>query len=163
MYITRNGVNLNGISKAAEKIGLKTLPIKLNYKKLVDEVPLPCILHWNQEHFVVLYETRNKHFFSNETIHLIADPGHGMVKVDKDTLMKCWAGTSDDRGVALLLEPTPEFCNASEEEKTVPSGFNFLFQYLSPYYKYIFQIMLGMLFGSMVSMLFPFLTQSLVD
>ena len=163
MYITRNGVNLNGISKAAEKIGLKTLPIKLNYKKLVDEVPLPCILHWNQEHFVVLYETRNKHFFSKETIHLIADPGHGMVKVDKETLMKCWAGTADERGVALLLEPTPEFYNAAEETKNVPSGFNFLFQYLSPYYKYIFQIMLGMLFGSMVSMLFPFLTQSLVD
>lgn len=163
MYITRNGVNLNGISRAAEKIGMKTLPIKLNYKKLVEEVPLPCILHWNQEHFVVLYETRKKNIFSKEIVHLIADPGHGMVKVDKETLMKCWAGTADERGVALLLEPTPEFYTGTEELKAVPSGFGFLFQYLSPYSKYLFQVILGMLFGSMVSMLFPFLTQSLVD
>jgi len=163
MYITRNGVNLNGISRAAEKIGMKTLPIKLNYKKLVEEVPLPCILHWNQEHFVVLYETKNKNIFSKEIIHMIADPGHGMVKVDKETLMKCWAGTADERGVALLLEPTPDFYTGAEELKTVPSGFGFLFQYLSPYSKYLFQVVLGMLFGSMVSMLFPFLTQSLVD
>ena len=163
MYITRNGVNLNGISRAAEKIGMKTLPIKLNYKKLVEEVPLPCILHWNQEHFVVLYEIRKKNIFSKEIVHLIADPGHGMVNVDKETLMKCWAGTADERGVALLLEPTPEFYTGTEELKTVPSGFGFLFQYLSPYSKYLFQVILGMLFGSMVSMLFPFLTQSLVD
>nr|WP_255716688.1 peptidase domain-containing ABC transporter [Dyadobacter chenwenxiniae] len=163
MFITRNGVNLNGISQAAEKIGMKTLPIKLNYKKLVEEVPLPCILHWNQEHFVVLYETRKKNIFSKEIVHLIADPGHGMVKVDKETLMKCWAGTADGRGVALLLEPTPEFYAGTEEQKAVPSGFGFLFQYLSPYSKYLFQVILGMLFGSMVSMLFPFLTQSLVD
>ena len=90
-------------------------------------------------------------------------PGHGMVNVDKETLMKCWAGTADERGVALLLEPTPEFYTGTEELKTVPSGFGFLFQYLSPYSKYLFQVILGMLFGSMVSMLFPFLTQSLVD
>jgi len=96
-------------------------------------------------------------------VHLIADPGHGLVKVDKETLMKCWAGTADERGVALLLEPTPEFYTGTEEQKAVPSGFGFLFQYLSPYSKYLFQVILGMLFGSMVSMLFPFLTQSLVD
>lgn len=162
-YIGRNGVSLNGLAQAAEKIGMKTLSVKLNYEQLIEQVPLPCILHWNQEHFVVLYDIKEKGWFRKEEKLIVADPGHGLVEVDKKTLMKCWGSSNDGRGIALLLEPTPEFYNKQEEHKQNPIGFSFLFQYLKPYKKYIFQIFLGMLFGSLVSMLFPFLTQSLVD
>jgi ATP-binding cassette, subfamily B, bacterial len=162
-HITRNGVSLNGLSQAAEKVGLKALPVKLTFQQLVEEVPLPCILHWNQEHFVVLYDIKEKSFFNKKEMLVIADPGHGLVKVDKETLLKSWQSSSNEKGIALLLETTPEFYNKDEEHKATPIGFDFLFQYISPFKKYLFQIFLGMLFGSIVSMIFPFLTQSLVD
>lgn len=162
-HITRNGVSLNGLSQAAEKVGFKSLPVKLTYQQLVEEVPLPCILHWNQDHFVVLYDVKEKSFLSKKEVLIIADPGHGLVKVDEETLLKSWQSSSNEKGIALLLEPTPEFYNKDEEHKATPIGFKFLFQYISPFKKYLVQIFLGMLFGSIVSMIFPFLTQSLVD
>ncbi|WP_188769304.1 peptidase domain-containing ABC transporter [Emticicia aquatilis] len=167
-YITRQGVSLLGISDAAEKIGFKTLSAKLSYEQLVEEAPMPCILHWNQEHFVVLYDVREPSWY--DTIRgktqdqlLIADPGHGIVWVDKETFLKCWISTSDNKGIGLLIEPTNQFYETSEEKKDEALGFKFLFQYLKPYKKYIIQIALGMVFSSLLSMIFPFLTQSLVD
>ncbi|GAB2799105.1 peptidase domain-containing ABC transporter [Rhabdobacter roseus] len=168
-YITRQGVSLLGISDAAEKIGFKTLKAKLSYKQLVEDAPLPCILHWNQEHFVVLYDVKKSYLkylpkrqAASERL-LIADPGHALVSVDKETFMKCWAGTADGRGIALLLEPTPEFHQLSEENQERASGFKFLFEYLTPYRKYVMQLLLGMCLGSIISLIFPFLTQSLID
>ena len=169
-YITRSGVSLLGISEAAEKIGFKTLKAKLSYRQLIEEAPLPCILHWNQEHFVVLYDVRKasgnwlpgRKSKSADRL-LIGDPGHALVTVDKETFMSCWAGTADEKGISLLLEPTPEFQQLQEESKPKTTGFQFLFEYLVPYRRYIVQVMLGMLIASIVSMVFPFLTQSLVD
>ncbi|WP_338875798.1 peptidase domain-containing ABC transporter [Spirosoma sp. SC4-14] len=169
-YITRSGVSLLGISDAAERIGFKTLKAKLSYRQLTEEAPLPCILHWNQEHFVVLYDVRKtgwnwlpgrKQKSADRLV--IGDPGHALVTVDKDTFMKCWSGTADEKGISLLLEPTPEFYQLKEETQQRSTGFHFLFEYLTPYKRYITQVLLGMLIASIVSMVFPFLTQSLVD
>jgi ATP-binding cassette, subfamily B, bacterial len=162
-YITKNGVSFLGLSEAAEKIGFRTLVGKITYEQLTEEVPLPCILHWNQEHFVVLYDVKPKSLFRKEEKLVVGDPGHNLVVVDKATFLKCWVGTSDDKGVALLLEPTPEFYNKQEGEEKTRSGFSFLFQYLIPYKRYFLQIIFGMVLGSLISMCFPFLTQSLVD
>lgn len=162
-YITKNGVSMLGLSNAAEKIGLKTLVAKINYEQLTEQVPLPCILHWNQEHFVVLYDAKSKSIFRKEDKLVIGDPGHDLVYVDKTTFKKCWVGTADEKGIALLLEPTPEFYSKGEEKQKNKNGFNFLFDYLKPYKRYFVQIILGMLLGSLISMCFPFLTQSLVD
>ena len=162
-YITKNGVSMLGLSEAAEKIGFKTFVAKVTYTQLTDEVPLPCVLHWNQEHFTVLYDVKPKSFFRKEDTLIVADPGHNLVKVDKGTFLKCWTGTADSKGIVLLLEPTPEFYENREGEEQERSGFKFLFQYLKPYKMYFTQIMLGMLLGSLISMCFPFLTQSLVD
>ncbi len=169
-YITRQGVSLLGISDAAERIGFKTLKAKLTYQQLVEQAPLPCILHWNQEHFVVLYAVKKSglpNWFPGQkkaTEQLvIGDPGHALVTVDKETFMKCWASTGDQKGVCLLLEPTPEFYQLKEETAQRTTGFRFLFQYLTPYRRYVTQVLIGMGIGSVVSMVFPFLTQSLVD
>lgn len=171
-YITRSGVSLLGISDAAERIGFKTLKAKLSYKQLTEEVPLPCILHWNQEHFVVLYGVKKIGWLRRNTIHfhkntqdrlVIGDPGHALVTVDKETFVKCWSNTNDERGICLLLEPTPEFYQLKEESPSQSTGFKFLFEYLVPYRQYIVQVLIGMLIASVVSMIFPFLTQSLVD
>lgn len=168
-YITRQGVSLLGISEAAEKIGFKTLRAKLSYKQLTQDAPLPCVLHWNQEHFVVLYEVKRDFWrflpFRQEQAErlLVADPSHGMVNLDKATFMKCWGAADDGRGIALLLEPTPEFYQLSEETKERKTGFKFLFEYLNPYKRHITQVLLGMCLGSVISLIFPFLTQSLID
>lgn len=166
-YITRSGVSLLGISEAAEKIGLKTLSVKLNYTQLIEEAPLPCILHWNQEHFVVLYEAKKSFWSFLPGKHpdriVIADPGHDLVTVDKETLLKCWISTADKKGIALLLEPTNDFYQNEDEPKKEKLGFGFLYEYLKPFKKYIFQLLLGMFFSSLLALVFPFLTQSLVD
>ena len=167
-YITRSGVSLQGISEGAEKIGFKSMKVKIAYQQLVEEAPLPAILHWNQEHFVVLYDITTS-FWSflpwvdKEEKFIVADPGHDLVMVDKKTFLKCWASEGTNKGIALLLEPTPEFHEKEDNEPQDKTGFKFLFSYLTPYKKYLSQVFLGMIFGSILSMIFPFLTQSLVD
>ncbi|MEZ5046157.1 MAG: peptidase domain-containing ABC transporter [Chitinophagaceae bacterium] len=158
-YLTREGVSLLGISECAEKIGFRTLAVKVPLQKLVEDAPLPCILHWNQNHFVVLYHVKGNTFF-------IADPGHQLIKLDKETFLKSWQGTNNE-GIALLLEPTEEFYNPTKnkegQENKSKKGFRFLFTYLKPYRKFILQLFFSMIIGSMLSLIFPFLTQSLVD
>lgn len=165
-HITKNGVSFLGLSEASEKIGFRTLVGKLSYEQLKNEVPLPCILHWNQDHFVVLYDIKEKSVFRREEKLVIGDPGHNLVEVDAETFKKCWISTEDSKGIALLLETTPEFYtlnSGQEEENKNSTSIKFLFQYVRPYKAYFFQIILGMVLSSFISMCFPFLTQSLVD
>jgi len=160
-FITREGVSLLGISEAAENIGFETFSGSFTFEQLDEEADLPCILHWNQQHFVVLppqdYD-RNK---KNDKI-LVADPAHGLIKVDKETFLQSWKG-GNQKGIALLLAPTVAFNANNDEELPQKTGFRFLFQYLKPYRKYIVQLFLSVLIGSLLSLLAPFLTQSLVD
>jgi len=153
-YLTKNGVNLLGISEAAENIGFRTLAVKVPVQKLVDHAPFPCIIHWNQNHFVVLHKVRNNTFY-------IADPAHGLKKLQHDDFIKCWQG-SNKEGIALLLEPTDAFYLQENEQKH-KKGFKFLLGYLRPYKQYIIQLFLSMLLGSAISLVLPFLTQSMVD
>jgi ATP-binding cassette subfamily B protein len=161
-YITRQGVSMAGIGDAAEKIGFKTLIAKLSLDQLINEVPLPCILHWNQEHFVVLYGVKSTGLLHKKEKFIVADPGHELVTIDRNTLLKCWTNGAA-KGVALLLEPTVDFHKNAESTSVKPTGFKFLMQYMVPYKRYVFQILLGMLLSSLLSLTFPFLTQSLVD
>jgi len=162
-YITKNGVSLLGLSEAAEKIGFKTLSAKLTYDQLTQQIPLPCVLHWNQEHYVVIYKVEKKSILRPVERIMIADPGHNLVRVDKDVFEKCWVSSADKKGIALLMEPTPEFYRNEEGMQKNKNGFGFLLGYLKPFKRYFAQLVLGMLLGSLISMCFPFLTQSLVD
>lgn len=158
-YITREGVNLRGISEAAENIGFKTLSAKLSFAVLDEEATLPCILYWNQDHFVVL-PPQNYNRSKDDKI-LIADPAHGLIKVDRVTFLQCWADQRNE-GIALMLEPTDSFYEQDSKENK-PAGFGFLFRYLRPYRKYIVQLILSVLIASLLSLIAPFLTQGLVD
>jgi ATP-binding cassette subfamily B protein len=160
-FITREGVSLLGISEAAEKIGLKTFSCKLTFEQLDEEVNLPCILHWNQKHFVVLPPQDYDRSKKRDKI-LIADPAHGLVKIDKETFLRSWKGSGNE-GIVLMLEPTQAFYNENETGQPEAKGFKFLFRYLKPYRKYVVQLLLSILIGSMLSLFAPFLTQSLVD
>lgn len=159
-YITRNGVSLLGISEAAEEIGFRTLAVKISFEQLDKEASLPCILHWNQNHFVVL--PPQKYDDKKGGKILIADPGHGLVKMTKEAFLKSWLGSATE-GVALLLEPTQKFHEQQDTKDKSVTGFRFLFQYLKPYRKFVVQLLLSVLLAGLLSLIFPFLTQSLVD
>ena len=173
-HLTREGVSMLGISDAAESIGFRTKGYRLTWEQLRDEVPLPCIVHWNQQHFVVVYDIKKKKsFFSSSTtaggqeeaVVYIADPALGLLTYTKAEFLKCWFSTVKEggkEGTALLLEPTPDFYR-QEDEQNGELKFIYLLGYLRPYRKFLVQLGLGMLTGSIISLIFPFLTQSIVD
>lgn len=155
---TRDGSNLLMLSDAAEKIGFRTIGIKRSFQKL-EEVPLPCILHWNKNHYVVLYKKK-------KGISYISDPAIGLIEYNQEEFLKFWIGNNanetTEEGIALLLEPTPRFYQ-SEFESDDNKGFGLLFQYIFPYKSFIIQLIIGLIAGSLLELIFPFLTQSIVD
>ena len=155
---TREGSSLLGLSEAVESIGFKSLGIKLAFEKL-KEAPLPCIVHWNKNHYVVLYKIK-------KDIAYISDPAHGLISLTKQEFIKHWIGNNADEntedGIALLVEPTPKFYQ-EEFEEDEKFGFAFIFKYLIKYKKFIIQLIIGLLAGSLLQLILPFLTQSIVD
>ncbi len=165
--ITKKGVSFLGISEAAEKIGMKSQGVKLTHEQLTRGVNLPCILHWNQQHFVVLYKIKKNlaGFLTGKGGHsfVVGDPGHGIVSLSRESFLKGWRG-KQPQGFALLLEPAPEFHSREQVQAPVNyGGVKFLLEYIRPYRKYILQIFIGMLLSSILSLSLPFLTQGLVD
>ncbi len=157
---TREGASLLGISIAAEKIGFRTLGVKISFEKLCEDAALPCIAHWNQNHFVVIYKIK-------KDVVYVADPGHGPLKYSKEEFMKSWVSDGKDEGILLLLEPSPEFF----EERSIPGiqqeqgkkSFSFLTRYLFQHKQLLTQLAIGLFAGSILQLVFPFLTQSIVD
>ncbi|MDT8401579.1 MAG: peptidase domain-containing ABC transporter [Bacteroidales bacterium] len=157
-YITREGVSFLGISEAAESIGLRTLGVRIPFSRLAGETPLPCIVHWRQKHFVVVYKIKRG-------VVYVADPARGLVKYPVEDFEKNWAMTvMDDQkvGLAMILQPTPAFYDR-EETDGGKKGFGFLMSYINMYKRYFFQIFLGLLIGSIIQLIFPFLTQAVID
>lgn len=158
-FITREGVSMLGISDAAEAIGFRTSGVRITLEQLKTEAPLPCILHWNQNHFVVCYDIRKDRFY-------IADPAAGRVTYTEEEFKLCWYSTrvnEKDTGTALLLEPGPEFYDLEDEKDKKNRGLSFFFRYIRPYKRELVQLVLGMVTASILQLILPFLTQSMVD
>lgn len=155
---TRAGSNLLKLSDAAEAIGFKSIGIKVSFQKL-KEAPLPIIVHFNKNHFVVVYKIKDN------TIY-ISDPAYGLITYTKDEFIPRWIGNNakedTKEGIALLLEVTPKF-RELDWDKTDKKSFKFLFQYLFKYKNLLVQLLIGLLVGSLLQLIFPFLTQSIVD
>ena len=168
-FITRLGVSMLGISDAAEYIGFRTMSIRCDFEQLVKEVPFPCILHWNQKHFVVCYGIEKKKSLLTKHAHYsvkIADPAGEKFTMDKEEFLKCWATTKlngKDVGMALLLIPTPDFYEREIEKDDRNKNLSFYLQYLRPYKSQFIQLIAGMTIGSIIAFTTPFLTQSIVD
>ncbi|MDR1502652.1 MAG: peptidase domain-containing ABC transporter [Prevotella sp.] len=169
-YITRQGVSMLGISDAAESIGFRTSGVRITFEQLTEDVNFPCILHWNQSHFVICYGIkRKKHFFGDKDTEYsirIADPAGEKYLLDKPDFMKCWLSSrqgSEDTGTALLLEPAPDFYNQEDDRDKREKNLGYFWNYLRPYKSQIAQLVVGMLTGSVLSLIFPFLAQSVVD
>ena len=163
-FISRNGVSMLGISDAAENLGFHTMGVKISFEQLTEEAVLPCILHWNQNHFVVCYKIEKKRK-GNYNIY-ISDPASKKLCYTKEEFLKCWLSTKSgdvEKGVALLLEPGVNFGECDEEVITQKRSLSHFLKYLLPYKSQFFQLILGMVVGCMLQLLFPFLTQAMVD
>lgn len=161
---TREGSSLLGLSEAVESIGFRSLGVKLSLNQLL-EVPLPCIVHWNKVHYVVVYKVKSTK--KNGMKIYVSDPAHGLITYTKEEFIKAWIGNNADQtteeGVALLVEPTPKFYNDNIDEENEEFGFKFISKYVFKYKKFIFQLILGLTAGSLLQLITPFLTQSIVD
>ncbi len=156
-HITREGVSLLGLSEAAEAIGFRTIGARITIEQLIG-APKPCVVHWDQAHFVVVYKYR-------KGIISVADPAFGLVDYTETEFKKHWLATvrqGEQKGICLLFEPTPKFFELEGEEMN-RGNFRFLLKYLRPHRKLVAQLILGFLVGSLIQLIFPFLTQSIVD
>lgn len=179
---SREGVSFLGVAEAAEGVGFKTLGVKITLDQLLYEAPLPCIIHWQQNHFVVVTPPPRKGilrriFLPNQFRNVVslADPGKGLRTLSREEFVQQWSGSQENGqsvGLALLLEPTPDFFSgkgvesfSSTDHSTHHAGVSLRYfsQYLWRYKKLLFQLMVGLLVGSGLQLVFPFLTQSIVD
>ena len=173
-HITREGVSLLGISDAAESIGFRTAGVRLTWEQLRDQLSLPCIVHWHQRHFIVVYDIRKQKKGYKISV---SDPASGLLVYDEKPFLNGWLQSSGDEkdvtekngvtpakthGIALILEPTPAFYKEKGEDDR-KMNFRYLAGYLRPYKSYIVQILLAMFVASGISLIMPFITQSVVD
>jgi ATP-binding cassette subfamily B protein len=157
-FITREGVSFLGLSEAADSLGFRTIGVKIPFEILTDTVPLPCIIHWRQKHFIVVYKIKKDQIWA-------ADPAVGLVKFSREEFVRNWASTVIDgkqSGLCLIIEPTPALFK-NENEREISTGFKFLFKYFNLYRKYLYQLVLGLILGSCIQLVIPFLTQSIID
>ena len=162
-FLARDGVSLLGISKAAEEIGFRTVGGRLTFKKLTEKVLLPCIVHWNQDHFVVVYALRKQR---KGYIVFVADPGKGLLTYSREEFCEHWISTrtnGEEKGIALLMEPTQLFYEREGDQLPSENRIRFLWKYLLRYRRFFGQLILGLLIGSLLQLVFPFLTQAIVD
>ncbi len=160
-YIDREGVSLKGISEAAEYIGLRSLAVKIPFNPGISDspalmnAPLPAILHWNQNHFIVLYKLSKRYAW-------IADPAAQKIKIPVDRMQEHWI-SDDHQGIALLLEPSSSWNHQGQEDRKNASLLAFIADYVQPHWQLIIQLLLGLLATVLFSVSMPFLTQSIVD
>ncbi|REH00099.1 peptidase domain-containing ABC transporter [Flavobacterium aquicola] len=171
---TREGSNLMCMSDAAEKLGFRSMGVKINLLKL-EEVPLPCILHWNKGHYVVLYkvpERQRSEMFSKlwkkDKTYYVSDPAIGLLEYDEKSFLKSWIGNNasqtTEEGIVLLLEPSPKFYQSeSDVDPKNKFGFALLVKYVLPYKSFMIQLAIGLLVGTMLQIVSPFFTQSVMD
>lgn len=163
-YIGRDGVSLFGISKAAESIGFHTIGGKITFEKLAEKSFLPCIVHWRQQHFVVLYAVVK--LKKNKYDVYVSDPGKGQIRISQEEFCDGWISTKsggEEKGVVLFFEPTVLFYKTKEEVEKKQNRTKFLWKYFLKYRRFFAQLIIGLLVGCFLQLIFPFLTQSIVD
>jgi len=162
-YITKEGVSLLGVDEAAKEMGFETFSASLNIEELkkTDETNFPCILHWNNNHFVVLEEYKKKRIFSRKKTWKIMDPGHGVIYLNDEKFKKSWLSETKE-GVAFFIKPKDKFYEM-EFKKEENISLKYLFKYFKNHTRKLTFVFVLMLLGSIINMIFPFLTQFLFD
>lgn len=151
----KGGVSMAGLSEALGTIGIEAIGIRSDLMELVRDVPLPAIAHWDNNHFVVVYQTSKKFIY-------VSDPAVGLIKYRHSEFIEKWSGKRNGEGILLLLEPNHNF-NSVPHQDNERTGLAYLYKYLLPFKSYIGQLCLGLFLASIIQFLLPFLTQSIVD
>jgi len=162
-FLGKDGVSFYGISKAAEQIGMRSVGGRIAFDKLMEKAVLPCIVHWNQDHFVVVYKVKKK---KNDYKIYVADPANGLLVYSKEEFCSHWLSTQtrgEEKGLVLLLEPTHFFHEQEDDISLNQNRFLFLWKYLVKYRRFFRQLILGLFIGSILQLFLPFLTQAIVD
>jgi ATP-binding cassette, subfamily B, bacterial len=157
--MSREGVSLTGISNIAESIGFTSLAVKVDYEKMLREAPLPLIAHWNQNHFVVVYKITPSKVY-------VADPSFGRLTYTREEFLRGWITSvkhNKEQGILLLLNPTPDFYAAEGSRTSNKASIRYIARYVLQYKKQLLQVSLGLLLGSLLQLVFPVLTQSVID
>lgn len=158
---TREGSSLLGLSDAAENLGFRSMGVQIDFNTLKEEVPFPCVAHWNKNHFVVVYKIDK-----NNKVY-ISDPSYGLITYTREEFIRSWIGENanenTEEGIVLILETTPAFFQTEFDAEESKASFTFLSKYLLKYKSLVIQLAIGLLGGSLLSLIFPFLTQSIVD
>lgn len=161
-FLYKEGAALAGIGSLAESLGFRSLAVKLDYNRLVGKAPMPCIVSWNQNHYVVVYKATARKVW-------VADPAYGLLTYSKEEFIKGYAQATSDTGapagLALLLEPTPELLEHEDQsqKEANKASFGYLFKYLMQYRKHVIQLLIALFLGGGLQLLLPFLTRSVVD
>lgn len=166
-FISREGVSMLGISDAAESIGFRTVGVQISFRQLAEDAPFPCILHWNQNHFVVCYGVDRRRRNGKTAYRLrISDPATQRVTLTREEFEKCWLSSRNSQGetgVALLLEPGPDFGTVEDDLKPAEKSLLSFARYLLPFKSLGLQLILGLIAGSVIQLILPFLSQAMVD
>jgi ATP-binding cassette, subfamily B, bacterial len=155
-YKTRTGSSLMGISEAAEQIGFRTTGYKIDFESLKEEKPFPFIAHWQQKHFIVIYKIEKGKVY-------VSDPAYGKIAFTEAEFLKGWATSQYEEGVILTLEPTANLKTQNLNFQPQKGNIKFLLSYLKGYRYILFQLFIGLIIGSLLQLVFPFLTQSIID
>lgn len=158
-YIDRQGVSLLGIGYAADSIGFRSRAARVSPEHFLEHAPLPAIVHWRQNHFVVVYGVRGDRVD-------ISDPETGVVSVSREEFRRHFVSVSvrgREAGFVLMLQPTPDFFARDHQQATTRKQLSFLFGYLRGFEPWFVQVGLGMLVAAVLQLIFPFLTQAVVD
>ncbi len=158
---SKDGVSLYAVEKVSKELGFNTLSGKFTIEQIKNEALLPCILFWNKEHYVVLYKIR-KRWFNDECVFFISDPAHQKKKLTESSFIKSWLSFDRTYGIALLLEPSNKFYKNAEVDYK-QNKWNDVLQYFLKNKKVLTQLFLGLLFGGIIQVSFPFFTQLIVD
>lgn len=161
--ITRVGASLKDISNASTIMGFDNAVVRVSLNE-IEEVPLPCILHWRQDHFVVLYDIKNHQNAENST-YVIADPAFGLIKLNQERFLREW-GPKQGKGVALLLQPNDNYSTIRPQNLVQPNWlrtWKFISKYLLEHRNTLIYTALTLLVSAAISWVFPILMQKLID
>lgn len=165
-YATRNGVSLEGISNAAEAIGFRTQAVHTTFEHFRQHMIFPCIVFWRQRHFVVVYRIENRRTWQGkQKCVIVGDPAFGIVRYTVQEFLNGWLCEQEGKeaGIALMLAPSGEGLKNSEKDRYRHFSFSYIGRYMRPYFRPLLWVCVCMLLNLIIQMVFPFLTQALVD
>lgn len=159
-YTKRTGTTMLGISDAAEELGFKTCGLKITINQLYYSNQLPCIIQWNQSHFIVVYK------ITEEKV-VVGDPAAGILTYPIKTFCKSWYSTQNNRGenvgIVLFLEPQKDILDKKENNFSKNLQYKKMASYLGEQKKMMLQLLMSIIIAGFINLIFPFLTQSIVD